>query len=78
MKQFGITPPISTAPPTAHDRKITDDMDKVLRDENLYESAEEAQKREDVLGKLNLIVREWVRQVSIKKVKVDTIAWYLI
>src|SRR4051794_10458703 len=69
VKQYGITTPISVAPPTAHDRKTTDDLDKVLKDENLYESAEEAQKREEVLGKLHVLVREWVRQVSVKKVK---------
>jgi hypothetical protein len=39
-----------------------------LREYNLFESVEESRKREEVLGKLNVIVKEWVRQVSVQKV----------
>jgi poly(A) polymerase len=68
VKYFGVTNPISTAGPTPQDYELTAQLEKVLRDFNLYEGPEEAQKREEVLGKLNVIVKEWVRQVSLKKV----------
>jgi poly(A) polymerase len=64
---FGITEPINTAPPTPKDLTFTEDLEKVLRSYGLYEGPEESQKREEVLGKLNVLVKEWVRQVSIKK-----------
>jgi poly(A) polymerase len=56
------------AAPTAHDLKLTAELEKTLHEFGLYESEEESQKREEVLGKLDVIVREWVRQVSLKKV----------
>lgn len=68
VKYFGITEPISTAPPTEKDIKLNAALEKTLRDYNLFESAEESRKREEVLGKLNVIVKEWVRQVSVLKV----------
>jgi len=64
---YGITEPISCAFPKAEDLKRTEDLNNVLRGFGLYESEQESQKREEVLGKLDLIVKEWVKQISIKK-----------
>jgi poly(A) polymerase len=47
---------------------LCDELEKVLREFGLYESDEESQKREEVLGKLNVVVKEWVKKTSIKKV----------
>jgi len=66
-KYLGITEPISIAGPQASDLKLSQDLEKTLRDFNLFESSEESRKREEVLGKLNVIVKEWVRQVSVQK-----------
>jgi len=66
-KQYGITPPILTTPPTDADRYFTDCLERVLRGFNLYETPEQSAKREEVLGKLNQLVREWVQQVCMAK-----------
>lgn len=73
-KPFGVTEPISLAGPTALDLKLTEELDKLLRSFGLYESTEESQKREEVLGKLNVIVKEWVRKLSVKKGFTDQMA----
>jgi len=56
--------PISLAPPTALDRKQTKDLDQYLRDQGLYESRDEAELREEVLGQLDQIVKQWIRGVA--------------
>jgi len=66
-KFFGVTQPISLAGPTPQDTKICEELEKTLRGYNLMESNEESRKREEVLGKLNVIVKEWVKQTSLKK-----------
>jgi poly(A) polymerase Pap1 len=38
---FGVTEPISLAMPTTEDLKLTQDLEKTLRDFNLYETEEE-------------------------------------
>eukprot|EP01114_Cavostelium_apophysatum_P005495 TRINITY_DN1654_c0_g1_i1.p1 TRINITY_DN1654_c0_g1~~TRINITY_DN1654_c0_g1_i1.p1 ORF type:complete len:636 (-),score=113.17 TRINITY_DN1654_c0_g1_i1:158-2065(-) len=74
QRTFGVTEPISKAYPTALDLKNTEELEKVLRGFGLFESNEESQKREEVLGKLNVIVKEWVRQISISKGFTEQIA----
>ncbi|URE12584.1 Poly(A) polymerase predicted RNA binding domain [Musa troglodytarum] len=51
-RQYGITKPISTAGPTEADLKRTTELEKFLADAGLYETEEEAIKREKVLGEL--------------------------
>lgn len=77
-KYLGITEPISLNEPQAQDLKLTSELEKDLRDFNLFESAEESRKREEVLGKLNVIVKEWVRQVSVQKVPSSSYITYSI
>mmetsp|Transcript_10080 Transcript_10080/g.31016 ORF Transcript_10080/g.31016 Transcript_10080/m.31016 type:complete len:624 (+) Transcript_10080:178-2049(+) len=67
IKTYGVTAPISLDGPTEEDLKRTAALKDTLIAHNLYESAEESQKRETVLGHLHLIVRDWVRQVGIEK-----------
>jgi poly(A) polymerase len=66
--QYGITKPIMVSEPTADDRRRTQALEATLRAMNLYESIEESEKREEVLGKLNAILKEWVQEVCISKV----------
>ncbi|PRW58063.1 nuclear poly(A) polymerase 1 [Chlorella sorokiniana] len=59
--------PISLAEPSPLDLKQTRDLEQLLRDEGLYESQEEAELREIVLGRLDSIVKEWIRGVAALK-----------
>lgn len=62
------TQPISLAAPSAKDHALTRDLQSYLQAEGLFESEQESQKREIVLGKLNMLVKEWIRDVSFGKV----------
>uniref|UniRef100_A0A6B2KX97 polynucleotide adenylyltransferase n=1 Tax=Arcella intermedia TaxID=1963864 RepID=A0A6B2KX97_9EUKA len=55
------------AAPSPQDLDLTQQLETVLRNFNLYETPEQSAKREEVLGKLNQIVRDWVTQVCMKK-----------
>ncbi|KAI8967549.1 Poly(A) polymerase central domain-containing protein [Mycotypha africana] len=74
VRQLGVTPPISSAPPTEQELKLTDDLLKTLKDFGLFESEQEAQKRVVVLGKLDKLVKEFVYKVSKLKGFPDSLA----
>lgn len=63
-KQWGISPPISTALPEPRDNEKTADLVEELKRENNYEVKEETEKRIKTLQLLNKITQEFVRQVS--------------
>ncbi|XAR67672.1 Polynucleotide adenylyltransferase [Bertholletia excelsa] len=64
LKQYGVTRPISTAGPKISDLRKTAELEKFLVDAGLYESKEEAAKREWVLGRIKEIVKDWVKQLT--------------
>jgi len=64
---YGVTEPISLATPSSLDLKLSTELENILRTFNLFESNDQSRKREEVLGKLNEIVKEWAKQTSIKK-----------
>ena len=45
--RLGVTEPLSTAPPSALDLALSEALEKDLRARNLYESSEEAIRREE-------------------------------
>ncbi|KAJ4851554.1 Nuclear poly(A) polymerase 4 [Turnera subulata] len=63
-KQFGVTKPISMAGPTSADIQRSRELEKFLVKSGLYETKEEAAKREEVLGRISQIVRDWVKQLT--------------
>ncbi|GJS32497.1 nuclear poly(A) polymerase 1 [Tanacetum coccineum] len=63
-QRLGITDPISLGGPTEFDVIKTNELEKFLADAGLYESHEEAISREEVLGRLDQIVKTWVKRVS--------------
>ncbi|CDO98397.1 unnamed protein product [Coffea canephora] len=63
-QRLGITEPISWSGPTEYDMIKTRELEKFLADVGLYESQEEAISREEVLGRLDQIVKTWVKNVS--------------
>ncbi|EPS73541.1 hypothetical protein M569_01213, partial [Genlisea aurea] len=63
-KQWGVTEPLSLAGPSDTDVQRSIELEKFLIDSGLYETSEEAAKREEVLDKLKLIVKEWVKDLT--------------
>lgn len=61
---YGISEPISIGGPTELDVIQNRELEKFLADAGLYESYEEAIKREEVLGRLDQIVKTWVKNIS--------------
>lgn len=63
-QRMALSEPISTAGPTECDEIKTCELEKLLTDSGLYESLDEAIKREEVLGRLDQIVKRWVKNVT--------------
>lgn len=64
---LGVTEPISLGGPSEFDYIKTAELEKFLVSAGLYESQEEAVRREEVLGRLDQIVKVWVRKISRNK-----------
>ncbi|XP_058189793.1 nuclear poly(A) polymerase 4 isoform X2 [Rhododendron vialii] len=63
-KKYGVTKPISVAGPTEVDFQRNTDLEKLLIDSGLYESNEDAAKREAVLGRIEEVVKRWVKHLT--------------
>ncbi|XP_073015497.1 nuclear poly(A) polymerase 4-like isoform X2 [Primulina eburnea] len=63
-KQWGVTRPLSLAGPIEADIQRNTGLEKFLVDSGLFESAEEASKREIVLCRLKQIVKDWVKELT--------------
>ncbi|CAH8357385.1 unnamed protein product [Eruca vesicaria subsp. sativa] len=63
-QRYGITEPISLGGPTELDVIKTRELEKYLQDVGLYEGKEEAVRREEVLGRLDQIVKTWIKTIS--------------
>ncbi|CAN4095531.1 unnamed protein product [Withania somnifera] len=63
-KNYGVTKPLSLAGPTEADIQRNADLEKFLRESELYESEEETSRREEVLQRLDEIVKQWVKQLT--------------
>lgn len=63
-KEYGVTKPLSLAGPMEADIQRTKELEKFLVGAGLYESAEEAAKREVVLCQLKQIVKDWVKDLT--------------
>lgn len=64
---YGITSPISLETPTPHDAMLSNQLEEYLKSCNVYETPEELQSRLEVLRKLNLIVKDWVKNLALEK-----------
>lgn len=66
-KTLGMTSAISTAEPKPEDFLATTDLSKTLEPYNVFETEGELNHRMEILAKLNTLVKEWIRDVSISK-----------
>ena len=64
---LGMTSAISLAEPKLGDYILTENLQKTLGPYNVFESENELNHRMEVLAKLNTLVREWMKKVSISK-----------
>ncbi|KAE9609124.1 putative polynucleotide adenylyltransferase [Lupinus albus] len=62
--EYGITKPISLAGPTDADFNRNLELEKFLVDSGLYESDEETANRQEVLRRLDQVVKSWVKQLT--------------
>ncbi|XP_012685310.1 poly(A) polymerase alpha [Clupea harengus] len=63
-KHYGITSPISLALPKEADLALTQKLTEALQPFGVFEEELELQRRILVLGKLNTLVKEWIREIS--------------
>jgi len=61
---YGIGEPLSLAEPQEVDIKQSNSLKKYLEDRGLYESEDESSLREEVLGRLDRVIKDWVREAS--------------
>ena len=63
-KYYGVTAPISWAKPDPADLARNAQLVKHLQDTGMFESDKESVQRELVLGKLNQLVKQFIREVG--------------
>ncbi|CAI4223647.1 unnamed protein product [Auanema sp. JU1783] len=66
-KYLGVSQPVSVAHPDEREMKMTEELIDCLRTYNLFETDEELQERIEVLRKVNSMVKQWVKEISVKK-----------
>ncbi|KAK9479579.1 Poly(A) polymerase central domain-containing protein [Lipomyces japonicus] len=66
-KQYGVTPPISTAAPTEAEVNMNEKLVEELKRQGSFASEAESQKRVEVLSKLQGLAELFVRTVSLQK-----------
>uniref|UniRef100_A0A4W4GJF2 Poly(A) polymerase n=1 Tax=Electrophorus electricus TaxID=8005 RepID=A0A4W4GJF2_ELEEL len=64
---YGITSPISLVLPKESDLVLTQRLTEALKPFGVFEEELELQRRILVLGKLNTLVKEWIREISESK-----------
>lgn len=66
-KQLGMTSAISLAEPRPEDLQRTEELRKSLEPYNVFESQDELNHRMEILAKLNTLVKQWVKEISVSK-----------
>ncbi|XP_039279263.1 poly(A) polymerase type 3 [Nilaparvata lugens] len=71
---LGMTSAISTAGPKPIDIQRTTELQEALKPYNVSESEEELNHRMEILSKLNCLVKEWIKEVSISRNMPENVA----
>ena len=66
-KQLGMTSAISLAVPKQEDMQRTLDLEQSLEPFKVFENEQELNHRMEILAKLNTLVKQWVKDVSVSK-----------
>lgn len=66
-KTLGMTSAISTAMPKPEDLQRTKDLEASLEPYKVFENEQELNHRMEILAKLNTLVKQWVKDVSVSK-----------
>lgn len=66
-KQLGMTSAISMAMPKQEDVERSNDLEQTLQPYNVFETEQELNHRMEILAKLNTLVKQWVKDVSVVK-----------
>lgn len=66
-KQLGMTSAISLATPKQEDLQRSIELEKSLEPYNVFETEQELNHRMEILAKLNTLVKQWVKDVSVSK-----------
>lgn len=66
-RQLGMTSAISLATPKQEDLDRSADLEKALEPFNVFENEQELNHRMEILAKLNTLVKQWVKDVSVSK-----------
>ncbi|NWI54207.1 PAPOG polymerase, partial [Calyptomena viridis] len=64
---YGLTSPISLAPPNDVDHMHTQKLIEAMKPFGVFEDKEELYQRTTVLGKLNNLVKEWISELAERK-----------
>ncbi|ODH20028.1 hypothetical protein ACO22_06007 [Paracoccidioides brasiliensis] len=67
VRQWGVTPPISTALPTPSEIAANDDLTTELKQQNNFESPSETERRKQTLRLIQRVTVEFVKVVSRRK-----------
>ena len=68
-RTYGVSQPLSSEHPTLKDKELTEKLEETLRKYSVFESDSELRHRMDVLHRINSLFKEWIKTISISKVK---------
>ncbi|KAL9713055.1 polynucleotide adenylyltransferase [Leucoagaricus gongylophorus] len=71
---LGVTPPISTSESTEREKDLTVTLMEELGRQNMFESEEESQLREIVLGRIAELVKKFVHKVALERGLSESVA----
>lgn len=74
QQDLGITPAKSLAYPNQGDIDRTNALKRTLESHGVFESESELRHREEVVGQLNQLVKQWIKDLSMTKGMVPIIA----
>jgi poly(A) polymerase len=75
IKAYGVSEALSTKPPDQKDIELTKRLEECLRNYDVFESESELQHRMNVLHKINILFKDWIKQILLSKViKIDILS----